>query len=73
MYKVADDLLVTDEALEDPNVMRRLLSDFIERLGSGPLVIQDNGVTVSSTIGKINFVGFTITKATNGDITITAV
>ena len=29
---MADDLLVTDEVLEDPLVMRRLLSDIIERL-----------------------------------------
>ncbi len=31
---MADDLLVTDEVLEDPEIMRRLLRDIIERLGN---------------------------------------
>jgi len=31
---MADDLIVTDEVLEDPLVLRRLLSDIIERLGN---------------------------------------
>lgn len=31
---MADDLIVTDEALEDPLVMKRLLSDIIERLSN---------------------------------------
>ena len=31
---MADDIIVTDEALEDPLILRRLLQDIIERLGN---------------------------------------
>jgi len=33
---VADDIIVTDEALEDPVVLKRLLMEIIERLPNGP-------------------------------------
>lgn len=38
---MADDLLVTDETLEDPLVLKRLLSDIIERLSNTVLEVAD--------------------------------
>ncbi len=38
---MADDLLVTDEALTDPLVLKRLLSDIIERLSNTVLEVAD--------------------------------
>jgi hypothetical protein len=48
---MADDLLVTDEALEDPLVLRRLLSDIIERLDDDVnSVITDTFLLKTQTI-----------------------
>jgi len=38
---MADDLIVTDEAVEDPLVLKRLLSDMIERLSNTVLEVID--------------------------------
>ena len=50
---MADDLLVTDAVLEDPEVLRRLLSDIIERLSDTVQEVIDP-VQTQQTLTIIN-------------------